>query len=146
MKTGSFSPRWLVVLAWSTGLAGLYVLVGLMHAVLVLPELSVEIAFGRTLAFWVGTAYLALLGWGFVPARPHTWFARRSYVLMALAVGAAGVAAASVSAVLWLRMHWAPAVGIPVTASLAVLLVGAVLVLWLAARDERRARAGSPDR
>lgn len=131
-------PRWLVILAWSTGLAGLYALAGLLHAALVERILSVDVGFGRGLAFWVGAVYLALLGWGFLPARPIGWYARRRPALAALAVGVAGALVCAVFTGLWLAAHWVPSVGVPVTLSIAVLLVAAVGVLWLAGRDERR--------
>src|SRR4051812_14242857 len=49
------SPRWLVVLAWSTGPAALYTLLSLAHAAVVERILSVDVGFGRSLAFWVGS-------------------------------------------------------------------------------------------
>jgi hypothetical protein len=131
-------PRWLVILAWSTGLAGGYTLASLMHAALIEGILSVDVGFGRGLSFWVGAIYLALLGWGFLPACPVGWYARRRPVLAALAAGAIGTTVCAGITGLWLAAHWVPAVGAPVTVSIAVLLVAAVGVLWLAGRDERR--------
>ena len=133
------APRWLVILAYSTGLAGFYALVSFAHAAFVERLLSVDVGFGRALAFWIGSIYLALLTWGFLPARPDGWYARRRPVLVALVTGLVGAVASGAFTVLWLVAHWVPAVGVPVTASIAVLLVAAVGVLWLAARDERRA-------
>jgi hypothetical protein len=138
LEAGKQMPRWLVILGWSTGLAGLYALTGLLHAALVERILSVDVGFGRGLAFWVGAVYLALLGWGFLPARPTGWYARRRPVVAALAVGVVGAVVCAAFTGLWLAAHWVPAVGVPVTVSIAVLLVAAVGVLWLAGRDERR--------
>lgn len=131
-------PRWLVILAWSTGLAGLYALAGLLHAALVERILSIDVGFGRGLAFWVGAVYLTLLGWGFLPARPVGWYAGRRPALAALAVGVVGALVCGAFTGLWLAAHWVPAVGVPVTVSIAVLLVAAIGVLWLAGWDERR--------
>jgi hypothetical protein len=133
------APRWLVTLAWSTGPAGLYVLVSFAHAAFVERIFGVDVAFGRALAFWVGSIYLALLGWGFLPARPTAWYARWRPALAALTVGLGAAVACGAVTVLWLVAHWVPAVGLPVTTSIVVLLVAAVGVLWLAARDERKA-------
>ena len=135
--TATPSPRWLVVLAWSTGPAGLYALLGLAHAALVEWNLSVDVGFGRSLAFWVGSIYLALLAWGFLPRRPDAWYARRGPLLCALALGLAGFVICGAYTGLWLAAHWVPAVGVPVAASIAVLIVAAVGVLWLAGREDR---------
>lgn len=132
------APRWLVVLAWSTGPAALYALLSLAQAAFAERILSVDVGFGRSLAFWVGSIYLALLAWGFLPRRPTGWYARRGPVLAMLAVGLLGAVVCGAFTVLWLAAHWAPAVGVPVTASIVVLSVAAVGVLWLAARDERQ--------
>jgi hypothetical protein len=135
------APRWLVILAWSTGLAGLYALASLAHAALIERILSVDVGFGRSLAFWVGTIYLALLGWGFLPARPGGRYTQRPAVLAALAVGLLATVVCGTYTALWLAAHWVPAVGGPVTASIAVLVVAAVGVLWLAGRDAGRSPA-----
>jgi hypothetical protein len=138
--TGSASalaPRWLVILAWSTGLAAIYALASLAHASLVERILSVDVGFGRILGFWIGAICLALLAWGFLPAQPVAWYARRRPVLAVLAVGLVGAAVSGAFTFLWLMDHWVPAVGVPVTASIVALLIAAVGVLWLAARDER---------
>jgi hypothetical protein len=135
------APRWLLVLAWSSGLAGLYTLASLVHAALVEGILSVDVAFGRALAFWVGTIYLALLAWGFLPARPTGWYARRGLVLAVLTVGLLSAVVSGAITGLWLATHWMPSVGVPVVASIAVLLVSATGVLWLAGHDERKAKA-----
>jgi uncharacterized membrane protein len=132
------TPRWLTILAWSTGPAAVYALASLGHAAFVERILSVDVGFGRALAFWIGSIYLALLAWGFLPARPGAWYARRRPVVAALAAGLVGAVVCGAFTVLWLMAHWVPAVGVPVTVSIAVLLVAAVAVLWLAARDERK--------
>jgi hypothetical protein len=129
------SPRWLVVLAWSTGPAALYALASLAHAAFVERVLSVDVGFGRSLAFWVGSIYLALLGWGFLPRRPVGWYARRDRVIAALALGLAGAVVCGSFTGLWLAAHWVPAIGVPVAASIVALLVAAVGVLWLASGD-----------
>ena len=130
-------PRWLVILAWSTGLTALYAMLSLAHAALVEHILSVDVAFGRSLAFWVGAIYLGLLGWGFLPARPAGWYARRPWVLAMLALGTIGVAVCGAVGALWLAGHWVASVGGPVTASVVVLVVAALGVLWLAGREDR---------
>jgi hypothetical protein len=132
------APRWLVILSWSTGLAALYALLSLAHAAFVERILSVDVGFGRSLAFWIGTIYLALPGWGFLPARPSAWYARPRLVLGMLGLGATGAIVCGAVTGFWLAGHWVPSVGVPVTASIAVLLVGALAVLWLAGRDERQ--------
>lgn len=131
------SPRWLVIVAWSTGLAGLYALLSLVHAAVIERNLSVDVGFGRSLAFWIGSIYLLLLGWGFVPARPAGRYAARSLVLAALAVGVLGVVVCGTFTGLWLASHWVASVGGPVTVSIAVLTVAAVAVLWLAGHEDR---------
>ena len=130
------ASRWLVVLAWSIGPAALYALLSLAHAALVERNLTVEIGFGRSLAFWVGAIYLALLGWGFLPARPTGWYARRPVVLALVALGLIGLVACGTFTALWLAGHWVAAIGTPVTASILVLALAAVGVLWLAGRDQ----------
>ena len=142
MPTASPAPRWLVVLAWSTGPAALYALLSLAHAAFVERILSVEVGFGRSLAFWIGSIYLALLAWGFLPRRPGAWYARRGPVLGALALGLVGLVVCGAFTGLWLAGHWVPVIGVPVTASIVVLLVAAVGVLWLAGRDDRSRGAG----
>ena len=130
------APRWLVVLAWSMGLAGLYALLSLMHAAFVERILSVDVGFGRALAFWIGTIYLLLLGWGFVPARPAGWYASRPLVLAALGVGVVGLAVCGTYTALWLSSHWVSSVGGPVSVSIVVLVTAAIGVLWLAGRED----------
>src|SRR5687768_17528778 len=134
-SVSSSTPRWVVLLAWSTGPAALYALASLAHAAVVERILSVDVGFGRSLAFWVGSIYLALLTWGFLPRRPDAWYARRRTVLAVLTLGLAGVAVCGTFTALWLAGHWVPAIGVPVTASIVVLLVAAVVVLWLAGRE-----------
>jgi hypothetical protein len=126
-----------VVLAWSTGPAALYALLSLAHAALVERILSVDVGFGRSLAFWVGSICLALLAWGFLPRRPDAWYARRGPILGALAIGLVGLVVCGAFTGLWLAAHWVPAIGVPVVASVAVLVVAAVGVLWLAGRADR---------
>src|SRR4051794_6504739 len=130
------TPRWLVILAWSTGPAALYALLSLAHAALVERSLSVDVGFGRSLAFWVGAIYLALAGWGFFPAGPDRWYARRPLVLGMLALGVAGFVVCGAFTGLWLSAHWVPSTGAPVVASVAVLLLSALGVLWLAGRED----------
>jgi hypothetical protein len=132
-----YAPRWLVIVAWSTGLAGVYALLGLAHAALIEGMLSVDVGFGRSLAFWIGSIYLLLLTWGFVPARPTGRFARRPLVLAALGVGLVALAVCGSFTALWLSARWVSSVGGPVTISMAVLLVAALGVLWLAGREDR---------
>jgi hypothetical protein len=130
------TPRWLVVLAWSGGPAAVYALLSLAHAALVERILSVDVGFGRSLAFWVGAIYLGLLGWGFLPARPAGWYARRPLVLGLVALGLVGLVACGAFTALWLASHWVAAIGTPVTASILVLVLAALGVLWLAGRDQ----------
>jgi hypothetical protein len=132
------SPRWLVILAWSTGPAALYALLSLAHAAVVERILSVDVGFGRSLAFWIGAIYLALLAWGFLPRVPRGWYAARRAVLPLLALGLVGAVVCGGFTALWLPAHWVPATGVPVAASLVILLVAAVGVLWLAGRDDRK--------
>lgn len=136
------APRWLVVLAWATGPAGLYVLLSLAHAAVIERVLTVDVAFGRSLAFWVGATYLALLAWAFLPPRPRGRWAGRGVLAAWLVLGGAGACASVVFGALWLTTHWVTAVGLPVVASLAVLVVAAVGVLRLAAHDDRRSADG----
>lgn len=131
--------RWLVVVAWSLGPAALYALLGLAHAAFVERILSVDVGFGRSLAFWVGAIYLALLSWGFFPARPDGWYARQPLVLGLTGAGLVGLTVCGAFTVLWLASHWVAAVGTPVLASILVLLLAAVAVLWLAGRDQPNA-------
>jgi hypothetical protein len=138
ISVSSSAPRWTVILAWSTGPAGLYALLGLAHAAFVEQILSVDVGFGRTLAFWIGSIYLALPIWGFLPRHLNVWYARRRWLTVALAVGAVGAVTSTVYAALWLRTHWVASVGGPVVAAIAVLVVAATGVLWLAGRDDRR--------
>jgi hypothetical protein len=144
----SRAPRWLVILAWSTGPAAVYALLSLAQAALVEGILSVDVGFGRSLAFWIVAIYLALPLWGFLPARPTGWYAGRRLVLGLLVLGTAGLVVSGAFTALWLPAHWVPSIGGPVTASIAVLVVAAVGVLWLAGRDEpqtaQRRTAGEP--
>ena len=138
LPPASSVPRWLVVLALATGPAALYALASLAHAAFVERIPSVDVGFGRSLAFWIGAIYAALLAWGFLPRRPRGWYAGRRVVLSMLSLGLAGAVVCSAFTALWLRAHWVPTVGLPVTASIVVLCVTAVGVLWLAGRDDRK--------
>lgn len=129
-------PRWLLLLAWATGPAAAYALLSLLQAALVERILSVDVGFGRVLAFWVGTVYLALLGWGFLPARPGSWYSRRGVVLPLLGLGIVGAVVSVAFTGLWLAGHWVSSVGGPVVGSLAVVLLAGVGVLWLAGRQK----------
>jgi hypothetical protein len=129
------SSRWLVVAAWALGPAGLYGLATFAHAALVERSLTVDVAFGRSLGFWVGAVYLALPLWGFLPARPTGWYARRAWVMRSSAVGIVCAAITLVYDGLWLSTHWVLGVGVPVVGSLVVLTVAAVGTLWLAGRQ-----------
>jgi hypothetical protein len=130
------APRWLVILAWSGGPAAVYALLGLAHAALVERSLTVEIGFGRSLAFGVGALYIALPLWGFLPRHPRGWYARRGPLLASGLVGILGLAVCGGFTIAWLAAHWNPAVGIPVTASILALAVAAVVTLWFASRGE----------
>ena len=125
-----------MIVAWSLGLAGLYALLSLAHAALVERILSVDVGFGRSLAFWIGAIYLSLLGWGFVPARPAGRYAARPFIFAALGVGIVALAVCGTFTGLWLASHWVSSVGGPVTLSIAVLMLAAVGVLWLAGRED----------
>jgi len=136
--------RSLVVAAWSLGPAALYGVAALAHAAFVERSLTVDVAFGRLLAFAVTAIYLALLLWGFLPSRPTGWYARRRLVLAMLAIGLVGVVSWAIVSGLWLRAHWVPGVAGPVIGSIVVLAVAAVLTLRLAAHEDRR-RSPAPD-
>jgi hypothetical protein len=112
-----------------------YVLASLAQATLVERNVSVDIGFGRSLAFWIGAIYLALPQWGFLPARPLGWYARRPVILAAGTIGLVGAIVSAVYTVLWLGGHWQTSVGLPVVGSIAVLLVAATVTLWLAGRE-----------
>ena len=133
---GAPAPRWLVILAWSSGPAAVYALLGLLHAALIERALSVEVGFGRSLAFWVAALYLALPLWGFLPRRPSGWYARRPVARGALLVGLVGAVVCGGFAVTWLVRHGTATVAIPVLGSVAVLALLAGLTLRLADRAE----------
>ena len=101
-----------MVLAWSTGPAAVYALTSLSQAAVVERILSVDVGFGRSLAFWIGSIYLGLLAWGFLPRRPGAWYARRRPVIGALALGLVGVVVCGAFTILWLAGHWVPAIGV----------------------------------
>jgi hypothetical protein len=124
------------VAAWALGPAGLYALLSLGHAALIERALTVDIGFGRSLAFWIGAIYLALLLWGFLPARPTGWYARRPGVIVAGVLGVVGAIVCGAYTALWLAAHWVPSVGGPVLGSIVVLAIAATFVLWLAGRED----------
>ena len=129
-------PRWLVILAWSTGPPGCR-LAALAYAALVEHTLSVDVAFGRLLGFVVGSIYLALPLWGFLPYRPVGRFVQRGLVLVMTTIGLITAIIASVVTALWLSAHRVPAVGWPVVISIAVLIVAAIGTLALAGHEDR---------
>lgn len=125
----------MLVAVWSLGPAGLYTLASLGQAALVERSLTVEVGFGRSLAFWIGAIYLALPLWGFLPARSTGWYARRSAIVALGTLGGLGVVASAVLLGLWLPAHWVGSVGVPVVGSIVVLALGAIAVLGLAGRQ-----------
>lgn len=129
------APRWLVVLGWSAGPASAYVLLSLAHAGLVERQLTVDIGFGRTLAFWVTALYIGLPLWGFLPSGPGGWYARPYVVFAWLAVGAAGLITACGFTIAWLPRHWVSRVGWPVVACLALMVIATGVTLWVASRS-----------
>lgn len=131
-------PRWRLVAAWSTGPAAIYALLSLAHAALVERVLTVDVGFGRSLAFWVLSAYLALGLWGFLPRRPRGRYARRGAVTAALTSGLLGLLACGGFTVAWLVARWNASVAVPVLASLAAMLVAALATLWVADKTEAR--------
>jgi uncharacterized membrane protein len=140
------SSRWQIVVAWALGPASLYVLASFAQAALVERNLSVDIGFGRSLAFWIGAIYLALPLWGFLPAHPTGWYARRPIIVAAGSVGVVGAVVSAVYAGLWLAGHWVSSVGVPVAGSVVVLLAAASATLWLAGRESsRRVQSGPAD-
>jgi hypothetical protein len=133
--------RWLTILAWSTGPAAVYALLGLLHAAVVERILNLDVAFGQSLAFWVGAAYIALPLWGFLPRTPAGWYARRRLTQATLAVGVAGAAICGGVTIAWLVVHWRPSVAIPALSTILVLLVAMIVTLWYASRQESEPRA-----
>ena len=132
---GDPAPRRLVILAWATGPAALYALLGLLHAALVERILTIDVGFGRSLAFWVGTLYLALLLWGLLPPRPAGWYARRGTVRGVGILGILGALVCGSFTTAWLATRWNASVGGPVLVSLAILAAAAGLTLWYADRE-----------
>jgi len=130
------APRWLVVVAWSSGPAALYALLGLAHAAVVERSLTLDVGFGRSLAFWVGTVYLALPLWAFLSARPSGWYARRGAIGAASTVGGLGLLVCGGFTVVWSLARWNGRVGLPIVLSLIALAATAGLTLWFAAREE----------
>jgi hypothetical protein len=131
--------RGLLVAAWATGPAALYALLSLAHAGLAQGILTVDVGFGRSLAFWVLGAYLALLLWGFLPRAPRGWIARRGAAYGLLALGGAGALVCGGFTLAWLVQRWSPSVAPPVLGALAVMLLAALGTLWVADRTERGA-------
>lgn len=134
------TPRWRLVLAWSSGLAAAYAGLSLLHAAVVERVLTVDVGFGRSLAFWVGTVYLALLLWGFLPRQPGGWYARPMLVRAVAVLGAAGALVCGGFTAAWLTRHWSSAVGVPVVLSLLALGAMAGLTMWIAGREEEAGR------
>lgn len=126
-----------MIVAWGTGVAGLYTLLSLAHAAVIERLLTVDVGFGRSLAFWIGSIYGLLLGWGFVPRQPTGRYAARPLVFAGLGVGLVALAVCGTYTALWLAAHWVGSVGGPVSASIAVLVTAAIGVLWLAGREDR---------
>lgn len=129
-------PRRLVMVAWATGPAGAYALLSMAHALLVERSLNVDVGFGRALAYWVLSAYLALLLWGFLPRRPPPRLAHPGVAYPLLGVGALGLLVCGGLTLAWLGARWNPGVGIPVLGALVVMLTAAVGTLWIADRAE----------
>jgi hypothetical protein len=129
-------PRWLVMAAWATGPAGGYALLSMAHALLVERALNVDIGFGRALAFWVLSAYLALMLWGFLPRQAPSRLASPGLAYPLLGIGAVGLLVCGGFTLAWLAARWNPAVGIPVIGALIVMLSAAVGTLWIADRAE----------
>lgn len=137
------APRWLVVAAWSLGPAGLYALASLGHAAVVERSLTVDVGFGRALAYWTGAAYLALLLWGFLPNRTAGWYARRGVVAAVGGVGLLGALVSGAYTALWLGAHWVGSVSGPVIGAVIALAGAATFTLWLAGREDRTAPVAS---
>lgn len=125
-----------MIAAWTTGPAALYALASLAHALLVERHLSVDVGFGRSLAFWVVSAYLALMLWGFLPRRPSPRLARPGSAYPMLAIGAVGLLVCGGFTLAWLGARWNASIGGPVIGALMVMLVAAVGTLWIADRTE----------
>ena len=128
--------RSVAIVAWATGPAGLYALASMAHALLVERTLTVDIGFGRGLAYWVVSAYLALMLWGFLPRQRPSRFARPGIAYPLLGAGLLGLVVCGGFTLAWLGTRWNPGVGLPVLGTLAVMLVAAVGTLWLADRAE----------
>lgn len=124
-----------VVVAWATGAAGAYVLLSMLHAVGVERLISVDIAFGRSLAFWVTSLYVGLPLWALLPREPSGWYACRRIVAVGLVTGALGALVCAGVLIAWLARRWNPSVGWPVVGSLLAVLVVAAACLWIASRD-----------
>lgn len=132
----SAAPRWLVILVWSLGVAGLYALIGLAHAAFVERILNLDVGFGRSLAFWVVALYIALPLWGFLPKTPTGWYARRPAIRVASVSAIVGTLVCGGYTVVWVIARWNPAVGIPVLGSIALVTIVAVATLWWASKEE----------
>ncbi len=137
--------RPLLVAAWSSGPAAAYALLSLLHAVAIERNLTVDIGFGRSLAFWTLGAMLALLCWGFLPQHPVGRVARRGVALGLLGLGGLGLLVCGGFTAAWLSTRWNGAVGWPVVGALVVMTLAAVATLWVADRAEmHRDDASSP--
>jgi hypothetical protein len=131
-------PRRLVIAAWATGPAAVYALLSLAHALLIEGVLTVDIGFGRSLAFWVVATYLALLLWGFLPPAPSARVARPAVVYPLLGVGMLGLLICGGFTLAWLAAHWRASVGVSVLGSLVAMVLAGLGTLWIADRTERR--------
>jgi len=124
-----------VVVAWSSAPAALYALLGLVHAALVERSLTLDVGFGRSLAFWVGTVYLALPLWAFLSARPSGWYARRGAIVATSMVGGLGLLVCGGFTLAWSVARWNGRIGLPIVLSLIALAATAGLTLWFASRE-----------
>lgn len=135
VSAANSSRRWLAIVAWSSGSAAAYALVGLVHAAAE-GVLDVDVGFGRSLAFWVGTVYLALGLWGFLPRRPTAWYSRPRPLVAAGLLGAVGTIVCGGYTVAWLAAHWSAAIGTPVLITLLALAAMISLTMWIAGQED----------
>jgi len=126
----------LVIAAWATGPAAAYALLSLAHALLIEGTLTVDIGFGRSLAFWVVATYLALVLWGFLARSPSARLARPAVVYPLIGLGLLGLLICGGFTVAWLAAHWRASVGVPVIGSLIAMVLAALGTLWIAERTE----------
>ena len=125
-----------MLVAWATGPAALYALSSLAHALLVERSLTVDVGFGRSLAFWVVSVYLALALWGFLPRQPSAGYARQRVSYPLLGVGLVGLLVCGGFTVAWLAARWSSGVTAPVLGALVVMLAAGIGTLWLADHTE----------